>query len=193
MRCGMLITSPLRCLCMQSTEAWNDARSPLHHACAYSDDFISSSDMRLIRCIDVHVSCTKGSDALHFGNGLEKRTFGLQRHASSMLAFPCVVALCVVVRGATQSLKRERWSNKLDQRRCFYNDCCCIDSSRSSGALSITLRRWRGNGGNVAIVARPRTSAGCIIVHAIVIVRPHPHDFYVQIPDPAEGGRRPTG
>ena len=47
-----------------------------------------------------------------------------------------------------------------------------------------------GDGRNVAIVARPRSSAGCIIVHAIVIaivviVRPHPHDFYVQIPDPA--------
>ena len=119
----------------------------------------------------------------------KKENFCSQRHASSMLA------LCVVVRGATQSHKRERWSNKLDQRRCFYNDCCCIDSSRSSGALSIVLRRGRG-GREGAIVARPRISAGCIIVHAIVIavvviVRPHPHEFYVQIPDPAGG--RPAG
>ena len=131
MLCGMLITSPLLrslSVCARSRPRQGTL------ACAYSDDFISSSDTRLIRCIDAQRA---GSDALHTGN---ERTFGLQRHASSMLAL-----LCVVVRDATQSHKRDHWSNKLDRRRCFYNDCCCIDSSRSSGALSITLRR-RGEG-----------------------------------------------
>ena len=101
-------------------------------ACSYSDDFISSSDMRLIRCIDAQ-------------RALMLSTLEMKE----LSAYKDMLHPCWRCCGATQSHKRERRrSNKLDRRRCFYNDCCCIDSSRSSGALSITLRRWkRGESG----------------------------------------------
>ena len=54
------------------------------------------------------------------------------------LAFFGVVWCATRAQWQSRSYKRERWSNKLHQLRCFYNDCC-IDFSRFS-ALSIMLQ-----------------------------------------------------